>query len=42
MEMNLVSSGENAEESDDLGVAYVDLSAELNGEKRLARCKVSV
>ncbi|VDK80745.1 unnamed protein product [Gongylonema pulchrum] len=39
MEMNLVSNGENAKQSDDLGVAYVDLSWELNAEKRLARCK---
>lgn len=39
MEVNLVSNGEDSNNSDDLGVAYVDLKTENNAVKRTARCK---
>lgn len=39
LEMSLVSNGNNLKSSEDLGVAYVELDAQYNAEKRLLRCK---
>ncbi|VDK82239.1 unnamed protein product [Litomosoides sigmodontis] len=37
LEMSLVSNGSNLKSSEDLGVAYVELDAQHNAEKRLSR-----